>query len=80
MQCQEKETAAPCPMVRGSAMTDDQFAYFTPVNSTSLYQYEYSTEIWAELPPCPYRDSGLAIIDSELTAGGGGMGLQISVY
>ena len=48
-------------------MTDGQFAYLTPYNSTSLYQYEYSTEKWTDLPPCPYRDSGLAIIDSELT-------------
>ena len=59
-------------MVRGSATTDSRFAYFTPVNSTSFYQYEYSTEKWLDLPPCPYSDSGLAIIDSELTTVGGG--------
>ena len=58
-------------MMRGSATTDGRFAYFTPDNSTSLYQYEYSTEKWSDLPPCPYRDSGLAIIDSELTTVGG---------
>ena len=58
-------------MWRGSATTDSQFAYFTPVDSTSLYQYEYSTKKWSDLPPCPYRDSGLAIIDSELTTVGG---------
>ena len=58
-------------MERGSATTDGRFAYFTPDNSTSLYQYEYSTEKWTNLPPCPYRDSGLAIIDSELTTVGG---------
>ena len=58
-------------MERGSATTDGQFAYFTPYDSTSLYQYEYSTEKWSDLPPCPYRDSGLAIIDSELNAVGG---------
>ena len=58
-------------MWRGSATTDGRFAYFTPDNSTSLYQYEYSTEKWADLPPCPYYDSELAIIDSELTTVGG---------
>ena len=70
MQCQQKKTTQH-QMMRGSATTDGQFAYFTPVNSTSLYQYEYSTEKWSDLPPCPHRDSGLAIIDSELTTVGG---------
>ena len=58
-------------MWRGSATNDGQFAYFTPYNSTSLYQYEYSTEKWSYLPPCPYPNSGLAVIDSELTTVGG---------
>ena len=59
-------------MSRGSAATDDgQFVYITPYGSTSRYQYECSTEEWTELPSCPYRDSGLAIIDSELTTVGG---------
>ena len=52
-------------------MTDGRFAYFTPYYFTSLYQYEYSTEKWSDLPPCPYCDSGLAIIGSELTTVGG---------
>ena len=70
MQCQQKKRA-PRQMWRGSATTDGPFAYFTPVNSTSLYQYEYSTEKWSDLPPCPYLDSGLVIINSELTTVGG---------
>ena len=70
VQCQQKNRA-PREMMRGSATTDSQFAYFTPDNSTSLYQYEYSTEKWSDLPPCPYSDSGLAVIDSELTTVGG---------
>ena len=52
-------------------MIDGRFAYFTPFDSTELYQYEYSTEKWLNLPPCPYRGSGLAIVDSELTTLGG---------
>ena len=58
-------------MKKGSATTDGGFAYFTPLNSNSVYQYEYSTEKWEELPACPCRDSGLVIIDRELTAVGG---------
>ena len=73
MECQLKKRA-PRWMVRGSATTDSQFAYFTPAGSTSLYQYEYSTGKWSDLPPCPYCDSGLAIIDSELTTVGGWYG------
>ena len=58
-------------MDRGSATTDDQFAYFTPRGSTSVYRYEWRREIWEELPSCPYCDSGLVIIDGKLTAVGG---------
>ena len=61
-------------MSRGSATTDGRFAYFTPINSTSVYQYEYSTEKWEELPACPHQNSGLVVIDRELTAMGGGGG------
>ena len=75
VQCQQKKRA-PHQMRRGSATTDGQFAYFTPHGSTPLYQYEYSTEKWSDLPPCPYRDSGLAIIDNELTTVGGGEGIH----
>ena len=60
--------------MRGSAATDCRFVYITPDGSTSLYQYECSTEEWMELPSRPYVDSGLAIIDSELTTVGGADG------
>ena len=52
-------------------MTDDQFAYFTSDGSKLIYSYEWSTEKWEELPPSPYLNSGLVIIDGELTAVGG---------
>ena len=58
-------------MARGSAATDGRFLYITPANFTSLYHYECSTEEWTKLPSCPYCNSGLAIIDSELTTVGG---------
>ncbi|CAI7991488.1 hypothetical protein GBAR_LOCUS763, partial [Geodia barretti] len=49
VQCHRKKTA-PCEMTRGSATTDGTFAYFTPDDSTSVYQYGCSTEKWEELP------------------------------
>ena len=70
VQCRQKKRA-PCTMFRGSAATDGRFVYITPLGSYSLYQYECSTEEWTELPSCPYKDSGLAIVDSELTTVGG---------
>ena len=54
-------------MWRGSSATDGQFAYFTPEGSSLLYQFQYSTEKWSDLPPCPYLDCGLVVIDGELT-------------
>ena len=75
MQCHVKKTA-PLDIVRGSAASDLQYAYFRPhhscsVFSYSVFRYEWSTEKWDELPPCPYRDSALVIIDGALTAVGG---------
>ena len=70
MQCHHKKRA-PCGMERGSATSDLQYAYFMPWNSPSVYRYEWSTEKWDKLPPCPYHDSALVIIDGALTAVGG---------
>ena len=70
VKCHRKKTA-PRRMTRGSATTDGQFAYFTPHYSTSVYRYEWRGEKWEELPSCPYRYSGLVIIDGKLTAVGG---------
>ena len=36
-----------------------------------MYRYEWSTEKWDELPPCPYYNSTLVIISGALTAVGG---------
>ena len=58
-------------MKRGSVATNHKYAYVTPVGSTTLYQYEYSTEKWTDYPPCPYPDSGLAMIKGHLISVGG---------
>ena len=70
VQCHKKKTA-PLGMERGSATTDEQFAYFTPWGSNLVYRYQLSTEKWEGLRPSPYRNSGLVIIDGKLTAVGG---------
>ena len=70
MQCHCKKRA-PCRMRRGSATSDLQYAYFMPLNSLSVYRYEWSTEKWDKLPPCLYHHSALVIIDGTLTAVGG---------
>ena len=70
MKCYHKKTA-PSRMSRGSATTDGQFAYFIPWGSTSVYRYEWSGEKWEELPSCPYKSSGLVVIEGKLVAVGG---------
>ena len=70
VQCHKKKTA-PRKMKRGSATTDDQFAYFTPLASNSVHRYQWSTEKWEQLRSPPCRIFGLVIIDGELTAVGG---------
>ena len=71
MKCHKKKTA-PSKMWRGSATSDDQFAYFKPRSSYSVFRYEWSTEKWKRLPKSPpYEDYGLVIIDGEPTAVGG---------
>ena len=65
-------------MDRGSATTDHQCSYFTPAGSKSVYTYQWSTEKWEELPPCPYLNSGLVIINGQLTAVGGYDGSRFS--
>ena len=53
-------------------MTDGRYAYITPQNSTKVYKLDLTQpERWKELPECPFRDSGLAIVNGELTAVGG---------
>ena len=61
-------------MRRGSAVTDQNVAYFTTIGPKELYRYTISTDEWLSLPPCPHSNSALVIIDNELTAVGGSGG------
>ena len=62
---------APQGMRRGSAVTDQNVAYFTPAMSNEVYRYTISTDEWLSLPQCPHSSSALVIIDNELTSVGG---------
>ena len=70
VQCHSQKKA-PCGMHRGSAVTDQKTTYCTPYYSYSLYRYTMTEDKWEELRQCPYRNSGLVVIDSALTAVGG---------
>ena len=70
IQCHSKDKA-PCRMLRGSATSDQRFAYFATNNSYVLYSYEWSTEEWKTLPVCEYRNASPVIINGELTTVGG---------
>ena len=70
VQCHSQKKA-PCGMYRGSAVTDQMMTYCIPYASYSLYRYTMTEDKWEELPRCPYRNSGLVVIDSGLTAVGG---------
>ena len=60
-------------MIRGSATTDHQFAYFTQDDSNLVYSYEWNTEQWNELPSFTYSNFALVTIDGTLTTVGGGV-------
>ena len=71
MQCHAQKNPAPYELLRGSAAIDQNFAYFTPDFSNSVYRYAFNEDKWQDLPQCPYHNSGLVIIDQELTVVGG---------
>ena len=68
---QHTEKTAPHEMWRGSATTEDRYAYFTPEDTDLVYRYEHSTETWERLSSSPFSNSGLVTINSELTTVGG---------
>ena len=70
VKCHRKKTA-PRGMYSGSATTDHQFSYFTPLDSNSVYSYQWCTDKWEELPRCPNKYAGLVIINGQLTTVGG---------
>ena len=70
VQCHTQKKA-PCVMRRGSAVADLNIVYCSPSNSKSVYRYQLREDQWNDLPSCPYKNSGLVVIDGVLTAVGG---------
>ena len=62
----------PQDMVRGSAVSHDKMAYFNPLGSTAVYQFE--EDQWTALPECPHYNSALTVINEQLTTIGGSHG------
>ena len=71
VQCHTQKKKAPCGMYRGSTVTDLNIVYCSPSDSNSVYHYQLREDQWNDLPSCPYRNSGLVVIDGVLTAVGG---------
>ena len=71
VQCHTQKKAAPCRMSRGLAVADLNIVYCNPRDSNSVYRYQLREDQWNDLPSCPYRNSGLVVIDGVLTAVGG---------
>ena len=71
VECRAKESA-PQRMLRGSATSDGQFAYFIPHESRSVYRYKWRTGKWDEIvPQCQALNSALVISENELISVGG---------
>ena len=71
VQCHTQKKKAPRRMRRGSAAADLNNVYCSPIDSKSVYRYQLREDQWNDLPSCPYKDSGLVVIDGVLTAVGG---------
>ena len=62
-------------MTRGSAASDEKFAYFTPLGSNAVHRYSLNGDKWSQLPQCPYRNSALAVVEGALITVGGRTGI-----
>ena len=67
----ETRRYAPCGMWRGAAVAHGSVGYFSSHNSYDVFANDSEKDDWSELPKCPQRDFGLAVINNLLTAVGG---------
>ena len=67
----ETRRNAPCEMWRGAAVAHGSVGYFNPAGSRGMFAYDSEKDDWNQLPECPQRDFGLAVINNLLTAVGG---------
>ena len=67
----ETHKNAPCAMWRGAAVAHGSVGYFNPTGSCGVFAYDSEKNDWSELPECPQKYFGLAVINNFLTAVGG---------
>ena len=67
----ETRRNAPCGMRRGAAVAHGSVGYFNSYYSHDVFAYDSEKDDWSELPECPQRYFGLAVINNLLTAVGG---------
>ena len=58
-------------MVQGATAVDGNTMYVNPQYSHHVWEYGLKEDKWTELPDCPQKGAGLAIITGLLTAVGG---------
>ena len=54
------------------AVVSGNLVYFNPCGSKKIYEYNHARTVWSQLPDCPQIGCSLAVINSSLTAIGGG--------
>ena len=67
----ETRRNAPRGMNRGAAVAHGSVGYFSSYYSRDVFAYDSEKDDWSQLPECPQRDFGLAVINNFLTAVGG---------
>ena len=65
---------APNEMRRGAAAAGDGKCYFMSEDKYELWMYDVEKDDWFPLRQCPYRNTGLTVIDGLLTSVGGQRG------
>ena len=64
----------PNAMHRGAAAAGDGKCYFMSKDEHDLWMYDVEKDDWFSLRQCPYKNTGLTVINGLLTSVGGGKG------
>ena len=65
------ESKAPFEIIRGSAVVDEDVAYFMNSHDGQVCSYNITNRKWSKLPKYMYKHGSLAIVNGHLTAIGG---------
>ena len=67
----QKESKAPQKMVRGSAASDYNLAYFSDRDTSTILSYNFDTREWYQLPDVPHARTTLVVVQHILSTVGG---------